>query len=340
MTPSDHPRREPPTDLRDAGHRVAPSQPADDDTARRKANSAAGTALLRRPGLSVKVRDLGVRYGDTEALRGIDLDLAAGSITGVLGRNGAGKSTLLRLLAAYRRPTTGRVLVDGEDPWEHERLMAEICLVRDSGNLAEEAKVRDELELCACLRPRWDAALAERLLDRFQLVPKGRVGALSRGQQSALAIVIGIATQAPLTMFDEPHLGLDAPSRRAFYDELLDDYLTNPRTILVSSHLIDEIAPLLEDVVILDHGDVLLQSPADDLRARGVEVTGRTEQVVALTAGLEVLSMRRLGVLSAATVLLDVDDPRRARLAAAGLDLGPLPLQDLFIALTAKEDQP
>jgi ABC-2 type transport system ATP-binding protein len=310
------------------------------DIDRRKANSAAAAALVRRPGFGIDARGLGVTYGDTEALCGVDLGLAPGAITGILGRNGAGKSTFLRVLAAYQRATGGEVRVDGEDPWEHERLMSEICLVRDSGNMTDEAKVSDELDLCACLRPRWDGDLADRLLDRFELTRKGRVGALSRGQKSALAIVIGIATQAPLTMFDEPHLGLDAPSRRVFYDELLADYLANPRTILVSSHLIDEVAPLLEDVVVLHEGDVLLHASADDLRDRGLEISGPADEVAAVTDGLQVLAARGLGRTAAVTVLLGADDPRRDAAARAGLDIGPLPLQDLFIALTSKEAAP
>jgi ABC-2 type transport system ATP-binding protein len=317
-----------------------PDLPADPEIARRKANSAAAAALVRRPGLAISTRGLHVNYGDTEALRGVDVDIRAGAITGILGRNGAGKSTLLRVLAAYRRATAGDVRVDGDDPWEHERLMSEICLVRDSGNMTDEAKIKDELDLCACLRPRWDGDLAERLLDRFELSRKGRVSGLSRGQKSALAIVIGMATQAPLTMFDEAHLGLDAPSRQLFYDELLADYLANPRTILVSSHLIDEIAPLLEDVVVLHHGDVLLHATAEDLRERGAEISGPVDQVGAFTRDLRVLSTRQLGRTAAATVLLGPDDGRRAAAARAGLDIGPLPLQDLFIALTSKEAVP
>jgi ABC-2 type transport system ATP-binding protein len=309
------------------------------DVERRKANSRAAAALIRRPGLAVGAREVGKRYGTNDALRAVDLDIAAGSITGLLGRNGAGKSTLLRLLAAYERPTGGAVLVDGADPWEHERLMSEICLVRDAGNLGDESTIKDALALSACLRPRWDGDLAERLLDRFELTRKGRVGRLSRGQKSALAIVIGLATQAPLTIFDEAHLGLDAPSRQAFYDELLADYLAHPRTIVISSHLIDEIAPLLEDVVVLHRGEVLLHASAEELRERGVEVVGPAEHVDAFARDRRVLSTRRLGRTAAATVLLDPDD-RGPGHVPVELDVGPLPLQDLFIALTSKEAAP
>ncbi|MET0326536.1 MAG: ABC transporter ATP-binding protein, partial [Ilumatobacteraceae bacterium] len=212
----------------------------------------------------ISVRDLSVRFGGTPAVDDVTFDLAAGSIVGLLGRNGAGKSTLLSTLAAFRRPSSGQVLIDGEDPYEHRRLMSEIALVREDGDLDGSVSVRDALEIAGCLRPRWDRRTADRLLDGFRIDTGKKVCALSRGQRSAVAVSIGIATRAPLTMFDEPHLGMDAPARYAFYDELLADYIEHPRTIIVSTHLIDEMASLLEDVVIIDHGRLLAHQPTDE----------------------------------------------------------------------------
>jgi len=187
-------------------------------------------------------------------------------------------------------------------------------------------------------RPRWDQQLLERLLDRFELrADRTKVGALSQGQRAALAVSIGLATRAPVTMFDEPHLGLDAPSRYAFYDELLAGYLADPRTIIVSTHLIDEISSLLEDVVILHHGAVLTHQPAEELRRRGVEITGPADAVDALTADMSVLSTRSLGRTRSAMVIGDFNGELRAQAAAAGVELGPIPLQDLFVALTTQE---
>ncbi|MET0580221.1 MAG: ABC transporter ATP-binding protein, partial [Ilumatobacteraceae bacterium] len=216
-------------------------------------------------GLAIDVTGVGIDFGDTRALDDVTFRLDAGTIVGLLGRNGAGKSTLLAALAAYRRPTRGRLLVDGVDPYEDARLMSEICLVREDGDLEHSTRIGQALELAGCLRPRWDHDMALGLLDVFHLSTRTRVGALSRGQRSALAVTIGIATRAPLTMFDEPHLGMDAPSRYAFYDALLADYIAHPRTIVLSTHLIDEAASLLEDVVIIDHGRLLTHQPAEEL---------------------------------------------------------------------------
>ena len=287
--------------------------------------------------LSVEVNDLHVHYGETHALEDVSFTLAAGTIVGLLGRNGAGKSTLLATLAAFRRPTRGAVRVDGEDPWEHRRLMSEICLIREDGDVDGSVKVRDTLRIAGCLRPRWDQNDAERLLDAFELSPNKRVSSLSRGQRSALAVTIGLATQAPLTMFDEPHLGMDAPSRYRFYDELLADYLATGRTFIISTHLIDEVAALLEDVVILDHGRVLTHQSATELQSRGVEITGPADRVDELTRNMSVLSSRSLGPTKSVVVFGQFNGHLREHAAAEGIELGPIPLQDLFVSLTSKE---
>jgi ABC-2 type transport system ATP-binding protein len=289
-------------------------------------------------GHTIELRDLTVRFGSTVAVDSISTTVRPGVIVGLLGRNGAGKSTLMRTLAAHRRPSSGTVRVAGEDPYEHAVLMADLCLVRHDGDFNLDVSVADSIAIAAALRPRWDAAVLERLLDRFQLrSDRTKVGALSLGQRAALAVSIGIATGSPVTMFDEPHLGLDAPSRYAFYDELLASYMAAPRTIIVSTHLIDEMAALFEDVIIIDHGALLLHQPADELRTRGLELTGPTAAVDALTAGMSVLSSRTLGPTRSAVVLDRLDADMRARAAAAGIELGPIPLQDLFVALTSEE---
>ena len=276
------------------------------------------------------------RYGDTAALDDLTLALPAGRITGVLGRNGAGKSTLLAVLAGYRRATAGTVRVDGTDPFEDGRVMGEVCLVRERGDYDDGSSVDEVLTFARDLRPRWDEAFADELADRFALPRTAKVGKLSHGKRSALSVTVGLASRAPLTMFDEPHLGMDVPSRYAFYEALLADYAERPRTILLSTHLIEEAASVFEDVVILDRGRLLVHDAADALRGRGAEVTGPADRVEAATAGLRVLGERRLGS-TLAVVVDELDPERRARAAADGLEVGPVPLQDLFVHLTGAE---
>jgi ABC-2 type transport system ATP-binding protein len=178
----------------------------------------------------------------------------------------------------------------------------------------------------------------------FKLTRRQKVSGLSRGGRSALGITLGLATRAPLTIFDESYLGLDAPSRYSFYDELLADYLANPRTFIISSHLIEEVGSLFEEVVIIDGGRLVVHDQADALRARGVALTGPAAVVdelldqVRADATLTVLGEQRLGGTKSAMVYGELDEPTRARARAAGLELGPIALQDLFVHLTRKSE--
>ncbi|PYF99924.1 ABC-2 type transport system ATP-binding protein [Georgenia satyanarayanai] len=288
-------------------------------------------------GLDVELTGLTVDYRDTRAVDSATVRFPADSITGLLGRNGSGKTSMLSTIASLRRPTSGTVRVDGRDPFEDERLMESVCLIRESGDVLSEEKLKASLELVASARPTWDQAYAEELLDAFGLDPRKKPGKLSRGQRSAFGAVIGLASRAPVTMFDEVYLGMDAPSRRRFYDLLIADYVEHPRTIILSSHLIGEVERLFENVVVLDGGTVLLAEEAETLRSHGVTVTGLAADVDAATAGLRVLGEQVLGPTKRVTVLGRIDDATLGRFRAASLELGAVPIEDLFIALTEKE---
>jgi ABC-2 type transport system ATP-binding protein len=286
---------------------------------------------------SVQTRDLSVRYGSTVAVADVSLDLEAGVIHGLLGRNGSGKTTLLSAIAGFRRPSAGSVLVDGEDPWENARVMAGTCLVRESGDVQADMSMTDNLTFLAGARPHFDPDLAGRLMDVFELDPRRRPSRLSRGKKSAFGAVVGLASRAELTVFDEVYLGMDAPSRYAFYDALIADYAEHPRTIVLSSHLIEEIQRLLENVVILDGGRLLLADDADALRGRAVSLTGPADVVEGFTAGRAVLRRRQLGRTAEVTVDGGLTAEDRSAAADLGLELGPVDLQSLFVHLTQKE---
>ncbi|MGC5626725.1 ATP-binding cassette domain-containing protein [Georgenia sp. Z1344] len=287
-------------------------------------------------GYRVEIDDLGVRLGRTQALDGVTTTIEPGSITGLLGRNGAGKSTLLGVVAALRRPTSGRVRVEGADPFEHETLMEGTCLVREAGDLFTTENVRANLRAVRQTRPRWDQAFADELLDAFEVDPKKSVDALSRGNRSAVAATIGLASRAPLTMFDEVYLGMDAPSRALFYERLLADYAEHPRTIVLSSHLISEIEQLLEHVIILDRGGLRVAGDADEITAGGLTVTGPADAVDRAVADLEVLAVRTLGGTKEAAVYGRPDRATLRGLEDQGLAVGRLGLQELVIHLTER----
>jgi len=292
----------------------------------------------------IEVRDLRLRYGRTVALDGLTFRLDGGKVYGLLGRNGSGKTSLLSVLAAFRKASGGEVLVGGQNPFENAAVVRDICFIRDRVDVSDDERVSAALAYARDVRPNWDAAYADKLVNLFRLPLRKSVSALARGQRSALGITLGLATRAPLTIFDESYLGMDAPSRYAFYDELLNDYLANPRTIIVSTHLIEEVGSLFEEVVIIDEGRLVVHEQADGLRARGASVTGPAADVDRLVGELRtgrdlvVLGEQQLGGTKSTTVFGHLDESARARVRASGLELGPVALQDLFVHLTKKPE--
>jgi len=160
---------------------------------------------------------------------------------------------------------------------------------------------------------------------------------MSRGQRSAVGVIVGLASRAELTLLDEPYAGLDAVARELFYDHLLADYSANPRTIVLSTHLIDEVSNLLEHVIVIDEGRIVIDSGADELRGSAVDVVGARSAVDAFTVGREVLHRAGLGGLATATIA-GLDEAGRAEARAAGLELAPVSLQQLVIRTTTTGD--
>ncbi|GAA2356263.1 ATP-binding cassette domain-containing protein [Nonomuraea africana] len=281
--------------------------------------------------MRIDIDDLRVAYGETVAIDALSLKLEAGKIYGLLGRNGAGKTSLLSVLAGFRRHSGGTVLADGRPIFENSHTTREISLIRDAGETVNLGTVEDALYFAEDLRPRWDAAYAQELIELFELDPKKNVKSMSKGQRSAVGVVVGLASRAPLTMFDESYLGMDVPSRQAFYDALLADFMAHPRTIILSTHLIEEVSSLFEEVVIIDKGRLVVHTPADDLLAMGTSVTGPAEQVESFTRDLTVLGAKQLGPTRSVMVYGPLD---HAEARKAGLETGPIAMQELFIHLT------
>lgn len=288
-------------------------------------------------GLSVEFTDLSVHFGRTRALDGATAAIRPGTITGLLGPNGSGKTTLAGVLAGFRRATSGTALVGGRAPFEDAACAAATCLIREAGDVITDEKIDRTLRLHAALRPTWDDAFARRLLDRFEVGAGEKPGKLSRGKRSVLGATIGLASRAPLTILDEIHLGMDAETRYAFYEELLADYAAHPRTIVLSSHLIGELENLLEDVVILSAGRVVAATSADDLRDRLTTLVGPAADVDRLVGSCRVLATQDLGPTRQVTVD-DSDAPLDPALLAGtpGVRTVPVPLQDAVVRLTSR----
>ena len=222
---------------------------------------------------TIAVDGLTRRFSGQLALDDVSIEIAGSSITGLLGRNGAGKSTFMRILAAQEFPSSGRVEVLGANPMENDAVLSRMVFVRED-QVFPDCKVKHALKASSWCFPAWSEELAQLLLADFELPTDRAIKKLSRGMRSALGIVIGLAARAEVTLFDEPYAGLDAVARQIFYDRLLAEYAEHPRTILLSTHLVDEVADLLERVVMIDHGRIVFDSPADEVRGSATNVSG------------------------------------------------------------------
>lgn len=284
----------------------------------------------------IEVHNLTKHYKDKNALDNVSLAIDGGAIYGLLGRNGAGKTTLMSILTAQNFASSGEVRVFGEHPYENTSALSRICFVRESQKYPDDATPRHAFKAASLFFKNWDQAFADELIKEFQLPLKQTIKKLSRGQLSAVGVIIGLASRAELTFFDEPYLGLDAVARQIFYDRLIEDYAEHPRTIILSSHLIDEVANLIERVIVIDDGRILLNEETDAVRDRAVTVIGDATKVDTWAAGREVLHRESLGRVASVTVLGALTADERAEVVASGLDLAPVSLQQLIVRLTQK----
>lgn len=286
----------------------------------------------------IEVKNLTKRYHDTLAADDVSFTIEKDTIYGLLGRNGAGKTTVMSILTAQNFATSGEVRVFGEHPYENARVLPRMCFVRESQRYPDDATATHALRMARLFFPRWNQELADRLVAEFQLPMKKTIKKLSRGQLSAVGVIIGLASRAEITFFDEPYLGLDAVARQLFYDRLLEDYAEHPRTIILSSHLIDEVSNLLERVIVIDKGRILMDEETDAVRGRAANIVGDTARVESFVAGREVIHRESLGRVTSVTVLGELTDADRARVAAEGLDIAPVSLQQLIVRTTQHAD--
>lgn len=286
------------------------------------------------------VKGLTKRYKDTTAINDITFALEENKIYGLLGRNGAGKTTIMHLLTAQAFATSGEIRVFGEHPYENHRVLSKICFIKESQRYPDAFRVVDALAVAASMYPNWDPAFADELVEQFALPPKRAIKKLSRGMLSSVGIIIGLASRAPLTIFDEPYLGLDAVARQMFYDLLLEDYSSHPRTIVLSTHLIDEVSRMLEHVLVVDKGRLIIDEDTDTLRNYAFTLAGPAAKVEPFLEGRRVTRREPFGSFMTATVIGELSPADRQQIDAEGLELLPVSLQQLIVQLTHNPSTP
>ncbi len=277
-------------------------------------------------------------YGGREVLKDVSLTLEPGKIYGLIGRNGAGKTTLLSILTAQNPATKGTVSLDGEPVWENRKVLEKLCFSRELNVGAESGiasiKVKEYLRIAATYYAAWDKEMEKRLVTLFELDVKKKLGKLSKGMLSMVTIIVAMCSKAPYTILDEPVAGLDVVAREQFYKLLLEEYSTSGRTFLISTHIIEEAADVLEEVIILHEGKILLVEETQELLERVRYVSGKAEEVDAAVAGLETHHPETLGRSKGVTVFLrpgqKVDESRDVSVQMVNL-------QKAFVALCGEE---
>jgi len=239
--------------------------------------------------MKIDVKNVVKTFKHKKALKNITFTLEGPKIIGFLGHNGAGKTTFLNLLAGLIAPTSGSISVNGENVFNAPATLRDICFIAESGNFQEEMTIAQALKANSFFYPQWDEALARELLEVFALNPKDKVRGLSKGMVSALGIITGFASNAGITIFDEPYIGLDVAARNTFYDLLIEQQTENPRLFILSTHLIDEASDLFEEILILNEGQLLLQKTAEEWHQHIVAVKGSASDVEQAIHGLEVI---------------------------------------------------
>ncbi|GGE93288.1 ABC transporter ATP-binding protein [Mycetocola zhadangensis] len=286
---------------------------------------------------TIEIDSVTRQFGRVRALDSVSFAVPEHSFVGLLGRNGAGKTTVMSIMAGQDRPTSGNVTVAGHDPFEHAPTLAQISYVRDNQRYPDDYRLHHVLRIAPNFAPNWSPEVAAELVEGFRIPARTPIKKLSRGQLSSVAIVLGLASRAPITLLDEPYLGLDVTARAFFHTVLLRDYEDHPRTVVFSTHLIEESASLFDRVVIMDKGRVVLDAASDEATETAWVMSGTTPAVTRLTGNAQVLSTSTVGGLMSATGFGALDSETRELAQELRVQIVRATLQQLVAAYGAND---
>ncbi|MFS1514469.1 ATP-binding cassette domain-containing protein [Chengkuizengella sp. SCS-71B] len=277
----------------------------------------------------LETKNLLKNYGSTEALKNINIKLEENKIYGLLGRNGAGKTTFLNLISGSIFQDEGDIhfygnqLKKGETP-------KPLCYVKEKNLFFGGAKVIDLLDYAAPYYENWDWDFAKKLLNLFELDPNKKFKKLSRGMESLVGITIGLASRAPITAFDEPVLGLDPLMREKFYNVLVEDYAEHPRTIFMSTHLIDEVSKIVEKIFIMESGSIKLADDMENIKNKSYFISGKNIEVESFLQDKNMIHRETHGSITIAAIYDTLSNEEKEKAATMELSVDNMPLQKFF----------
>lgn len=281
----------------------------------------------------INITNLNKSYGKDIVLKDVNFNLEEGKIYGLLGRNGVGKSTLLSI-----RKDQGEIKLFGEEVFENSKVVEEICLIKEKGFGVDDIKVKKMFDIARILYKNWDENYKNFLSEKFNINTKKKYSKLSRGNQTIVGLIIGLASRSKLTMFDEPILGLDAAFRDLFYKLLLEDIEKNPRTVIISTHLIDEVTNLFEEIIILKNGTVYIKDEVSTLLEKAYFLSGMLNSMKDVIENKNVITRESFGTSTIVGIFDDLSEEEKLDLKKNNIDINSMPLQKLFVSLTKDID--
>ena len=283
---------------------------------------------------TIVIKNLSKNYGTTCALDNVSLSIEPDKIYGLLGRNGAGKTTLLNILTNKIFASSGEVTVDGQNVCENDAVLGQIFYMAERNLYPEGLRIKEVFKWTKEFYPQMDTNYAYALAQKFGLNTDKKVKELSTGYGSIFKAILALSSNASIVIFDEPVLGLDANHREMFYKELIASYSERPKTIIISTHLIEEVAETLEEAIIIKNGQVVLKQSVEELLTQAYNVSGEASKVDEYIADKKHSSIETMGRFKSATILEHLNTHDEAHGRKLNLDFSRVELQKLFISLT------
>lgn len=281
---------------------------------------------------AIQIKNVTKRYDNLTAVDNVSFSFGFGKIYGFLGRNGAGKSTLINIIANRIFADSGEILIDDIPAKDNMQVHEKIFCMSESDLYDTSLKIKDHFKWIERFYDSFDLNKAFEISEKFNLDTSKRFKALSKGYQSIFKLTVALSLNVPYVIFDEPVLGLDANHRELFYDLLLKDYEDNERTIIIATHLIEEVANIIEEVVLIDKGKVLLQEKVENLLETGYSISGVAGEVDDYCSDKKVIGYDELGNLKIAYILGE----KTTLSPNSNLQISTMNLQKLFVKITEK----
>jgi len=284
--------------------------------------------------LAISCKGLTKEYTDIKALDSIDLKLENNKIIGLIGRNGAGKTTFLKTCAGYLKPTSGTMRIFESIPFDNINVLSKLTYIAEEIQYNESLNLNDIIGLGKVFYQKWDSLFAEKLINYFNLDKRKKYKKLSCGMKTQFNIIMGLASRTPITLMDEPTLGLDVSVRREFNKILIKDYMDNPRTFILSSHLMNELENMLEEMVLIHNGKLIFHKNIEELQNYAVLLNGKKDLIESFIKDRKVLNTEIFGTSLIVGIENNLSKNDIIFLEQNNVDISKASIEDVYLWIT------